>query len=95
MGNSPRSDLKTCPAERDDIDEMCLRRPRPHGCAQFPWGISSTGSAAIHLSAAGLDDWREPWIAADACTAGRMQQSCFGIVDAETSFRGATRTWPD
>jgi len=53
------------------------------------------GVAAIDLSAAGVNDRQERWVAADACTAGRMQKSCLGIVDAETSFRAATRTWPD
>jgi hypothetical protein len=51
-------------------------------------------AAAIDLSASGLDDWQKQWIAADACIAGRVQPSCFGIVDADTSFRAATRTWP-
>ncbi|MGH2886679.1 MAG: hypothetical protein ACRDPA_28980 [Solirubrobacteraceae bacterium] len=51
--------------------------------------------AAIALSAAGVEDRQERWIAAGACIAGRMQTSCFGIVDAETSFRAAPRTWRD
>ena len=67
----------------------------PDGCLQLLGDRLDAKAAAIDLSAAGLDDRQERWIAADACTPGRMQQSCFGIVDAETSFRTATRTWPD
>jgi hypothetical protein len=52
-------------------------------------------AAAIDLSAGSLADPQEQWIAADACIAGRMQHGCFGIVDAETSFRAGTQTWPD
>jgi len=60
----------------------------------FLVGSARRDGAAIDLSAAGLDDRQERWVAADACIAGRAA-CCFGIIDAETSFRAATRTWPD
>jgi hypothetical protein len=34
-----------------------------------------------------VDDRQERWVAADACTAGRMQKSCLGIVDADLLSR--------